>query len=98
MAQLSFRLPELTDERLGEVRDRIVVERTRGDFCGCCGGHDSSFERLDETRSVGTTNVVGGVLFACAVVSMTMLMVLVWSIEVQEDVSVSEVSSGTFAS
>lgn len=84
---------------VGEV---VVVERARGDCCGCCGPirPDPRYGGGSGT-DLGVGRFVGGVVaFIGGIVSATLLAVVVWSLDSYEPSGVvaAEVASGDLGS
>ena len=71
-----------------DLEPTIVVERARGDCCGCCGGACLRGSRTSDGRFWA-----GLFLLVAALVSSVLLLLLVWGMQFDE-VSVAESASG----
>ena len=91
MTEKWFQL-DLKEEVYSSEPQLIRVERVGTRCCGCCGCFEDC--NLSGSSGRGLVVVLSGVLFACAVSALTLLSILVLSLDGFDDALGSELASG----
>lgn len=85
---LHDKFEQTSASRFNISNDIIEIERTRGDCCGCCACFASLCSTGKERRFSGDLDggvcgrpLIGAIAFSVVIVSVSLLVVLVWSLD-----------------